>query len=59
MCERFLAHDALPPAFTPVITEQDADWPALAAYHLHGFRNRPHEYPNGGIWPGWLGFPGS
>ena len=56
--DEFLAHDRLPPAFTPVITEQDAEWPALAAYHLHGFRNRPHEYHNGGIWPVWLGFLG-
>lgn len=54
--DRFLASHRLPPAFSPVITETDADWPALAAYHLHGFRNRPHEYHNGGIWPVWLGF---
>jgi hypothetical protein len=59
MRDVFLAQQKLPPAFTPVITEQDADWPALAAYHLHGFRNRPHEYHNGGIWPVWLGFLGA
>lgn len=59
MRDAFLAHDALPPAFSPVITEGDAAWPALAAYHLHGFRNRPHEYHNGGIWPVWLGFLGA
>ncbi len=59
MCDTFLTRDLLPPAFTPVITEGDADWPALAAYHLHGFRNRPHEYHNGGIWPVWLGFLGA
>ena len=28
------------------------------AYHLHGFRNRPHEYHNGGVWPIWLGWLG-
>lgn len=59
MRETFLVHGTLPPAFTPVITEGDADWPALTAYHLHGFRNRPHEYHNGGIWPVWLGFLGA
>ena len=54
--ERFLSHSALPPAFHPVIDEGDADWPALRRYHLHEFRNRPHEYHNGGIWPVWVGW---
>jgi hypothetical protein len=53
---RFLARGALPPAFHPVIEETHADWPALRRYHLHEFRNRPHEYHNGGIWPIWLGW---
>jgi GH15 family glucan-1,4-alpha-glucosidase len=54
--DRFLSRGALPPAFHPVIEEDDPDWPALARYHLHGFRNRPHEYHNGGVWPIWLGW---
>lgn len=53
---RFLAVDALPPAFHPVVAEGDADWPALRRYHLFAFRNRPHEYHNGGVWPIWLGW---
>lgn len=52
----FLQRDALPPAFHPVIDEGDRDWEALQRYHLHGFRNAPHEYHNGGIWPIWLGW---
>lgn len=52
----FLAHGKLPPAFHPVIDETDALWPALRRYHLHDFRNVPHEYHNGGIWPIWLGW---
>ena len=52
----FLDRGALPPAFHPVIAEGDPDWPALKRYQLHGFRNRPHEYHNGGIWPIWLGW---
>ena len=56
IAERFLANGALPPAFDPVIDEAHPDWPALRRYHLHGFRNRPHEYHNGGIWPIWLGW---
>ncbi|MEO8623494.1 MAG: glycoside hydrolase 100 family protein [bacterium] len=55
---QFLARGELPPAFHPVIDESHADWPALARYHLHGFRNRPHEYHNGGIWLIWLGWLG-
>jgi hypothetical protein len=54
--ERFLSRSELPPAFHPVIDETHRDWPALARYHLHEFRNRPHEYHNGGIWPIWLGW---
>lgn len=54
--DRYLAGGELPPAFAPVIADGDADWPALRRYHLHGFRNRPHEYHNGGIWPIWLGW---
>jgi len=52
----YLRHGKLPPAFAPVIHEGDADWPALRRYHLHAFRNAPHEYHNGGIWPIWLGW---
>ncbi len=53
---QFLARGDLPPAFHPVIGEGDPDWPALSRYHVHGFRNRPHEYHNGGIWMIWLGW---
>lgn len=56
IADRWLRAGQLPPAFTPVIDENDPDWPALSRYHLHGFRNRPHEYHNGGIWPIWLGW---
>ena len=56
--ERWLARGALPPVFYPTITESHPDWPALSRYHLHGFRNLPHEYHNGGIWPIWLGWLG-
>ena len=54
--KRFLGRSQLPPAFDPVIDESHPDWPALRRYHLHEFRNRPHEYHNGGIWPIWLGW---
>ena len=56
--QTFLDHDKLPPAFHPVIDESSPLWPALRRYHLHDFRNAPHEYHNGGIWPIWLGWLG-
>lgn len=56
IANQFLHRSQLPPAFHPVIEETDVDWPALRRYHLHDFRNRPHEYHNGGIWPIWLGW---
>jgi hypothetical protein len=56
IAEMFLAGGELPPAFYPAIFEGHPDWSALRAYHLHGFKNRPHEYHNGGIWPIWLGW---
>jgi glycogen debranching enzyme len=39
-----------------VVDEGHPDWPALRRYHLFAFRNRPHEYHNGGVWPIWLGW---
>lgn len=56
IAERFLARSELPPAFHPVIDELHPDWPTLSKYFLFEFRNRPHEYHNGGIWPIWLGW---
>ncbi|GJG87050.1 hypothetical protein tb265_22310 [Gemmatimonadetes bacterium T265] len=54
--DAFLARGVLPPAFSPVVHETDPDWAALRRYHLYAFRNRPHEYHNGGVWPIWLGW---
>lgn len=58
IADEWLARSALPPAFHPVIDRSHTEWPALSRYHLHGFRNHPHEYHNGGIWPIWLGWLG-
>jgi hypothetical protein len=54
----YLDRSRLPPAFAPVIEETDSDYRILRRYHLYDFRNRPHEYHNGGIWPIWLGWLG-
>lgn len=55
---QYLEQGKLPPVFHPVIDEVHPDWPALRRYHLYQFRNVPHQYHNGGIWPIWLGWLG-
>ncbi|MEQ8846659.1 glycoside hydrolase 100 family protein [Botrimarina sp.] len=44
------------PAFAPVITPKDEDWQDLQMTFSHTFKNAPHEYHNGGLWPLVTGF---
>ncbi len=44
------------PAFHPVITPLDADWEDLLVSFCYTFKNQPHEYHNGGLWPMITGF---
>ncbi len=45
------------PAFHPVITPvDDEDWQDLKMTFSYKFKNRPHEYHNGGLWPMITGF---
>lgn len=39
------------PAFHPVITPKDEEWDDLQMTFSHTFKNAPHEYQNGGLWP--------
>lgn len=50
--------DDLPilPAFYPVIEPMDRDWEELEMTFSYTFKNRPHEYHNGGLWPMVTGF---
>ncbi len=48
--------NSVTPAFYPVIDENDPDWPRLKNNYLFEFRNKPHEYHNGGLWPLVHGF---
>ena len=47
---------ALLPAFYPVIEPMDRDWEELQTTFSYSFKNRPHEYHNGGLWPMVTGF---
>lgn len=44
------------PAFHPVINPRDEDWDDLKMTFSYHFKNRPHEYHNGGLWPLITGF---
>lgn len=44
------------PAFDPVITPKDESWDDLQMTFSHTFKNSPHEYHNGGLWPLVNGF---
>jgi hypothetical protein len=46
----------LMPAFWPVITSDDPQWNALKNNFNGTFKNYPHQYQNGGIWPVWMGW---
>ncbi|KLU06789.1 hypothetical protein RISK_001103 [Rhodopirellula islandica] len=44
------------PAFYPVIQPVDEDWRDLQMSFSYTFKNQPHEYHNGGLWPMVTGF---
>jgi len=48
----------LVPAFWPVITEEDPRWFDLRLNYSYSFKNDPHHFHNGGIWPVWMGWYG-
>jgi hypothetical protein len=55
--DAFIANDLvqgdvmLLPAFDPVITPRDEYWDDLQMSFSHTFKNDPHAYHNGGLWP--------
>ena len=44
------------PAFWPPIKRMHYHWKVLKMNSLFGFRNKPHHYHNGGLWPLVTGF---
>lgn len=44
------------PSFYPIIKKGLPDWDELKRSYLQEFRNKPHEYHNGGLWPVVNGF---
>lgn len=48
----------LAPAFWPPIRPGDEDWGSIANNYSYDFKNHPHRFHNGGIWPVWMGLLG-
>lgn len=46
------------PAFWPVIKPGDPEWSELRNNYSYEFKNNPHHFHNGGIWPVWMGLFG-
>ena len=44
------------PSFYPSIEYGDWDMKELESNYAYAFRNKPHEFHNGGLWPVWNGF---
>ena len=51
-----LLNDGMMPSYYPVITNEDVYMHDLKNNHAYRFRNLPHEFHNGGLWPVWNGF---
>ena len=51
----YLRKKALLPSFYPSIEQDDPDMRELENNYAYTFRNRPHEFHNGGLWPVWNG----
>lgn len=43
------------PAFWPIIKEGDLLWEDLSNNYAYHFKNHPHQFHNGGIWPVMMG----
>jgi len=46
------------PAFHPIIEEQDYEWQLLIRNYNYSFKNKPHHFHNGGVWPVFMGLLG-
>jgi len=46
------------PVFYPVIQEGDYEWQLLIRNYSYSFKNKPHHFHNGGVWPVFLGLLG-
>ncbi len=46
------------PAFWPVIKPGSCEWETLQKNYSYEFKNEPHRFHNGGIWPVWMGLFG-
>ncbi|MFD1470023.1 glycoside hydrolase 100 family protein [Hymenobacter caeli] len=57
--QRLAALPGLLPAFDPAIEPTDPLMAELVDNYAYEFRNHPHEFHNGGLWPVWNGWLGA
>ncbi len=48
-------HSNMLPSFYPAILDTDEDMKELRNNFAYQFRNKPHQFHNGGLWPVWNG----
>jgi len=56
MTSVFNQRNGLLPSFYPAIQYDDWQMQELKNNFAYSFRNKPHEFHNGGLWPVWNGF---
>ena len=49
-------YSSILPSFYPAVNTSDNDMRDLEENYAFSFRNLPHEFHNGGLWPVWNGF---
>ncbi|UYZ61428.1 glucosidase family protein [Hymenobacter weizhouensis] len=59
LTEHLRQQQFLLPAFSPALTPADGLMAELTDNYAYTFRNHPHEFHNGGLWPVWNGWLGA
>ncbi len=57
--EQFIFKQQMVPSFYPAIEDDDHEMVDLKMNFAYEFRNLPHEFHNGGLWPVWNGWLGA
>jgi hypothetical protein len=53
LCVKF---NSIVPSFHPAVNSEDIQMENLKNNYAYSFRNFPHQFHNGGLWPVWNGF---
>jgi GH15 family glucan-1,4-alpha-glucosidase len=56
MNQKITSNESVLPSFDPAVQETDPDFRQLQHNFMFRFKNYPHQFHNGGLWPIWNGF---